>query len=710
MVSVEAPETRREALRARSAVVWVYGAWSFLASLLIFWVELMVAKLLLPRFGGSPSVWNTALVFFQVSLLAGYAGAHFLAKLDSRTHKLVQTLLVVVPLATLPIALPAFLDSQEMGPTLAVLFSLTLMVGAPFFALSTSTPTLQAWFSHSEHPRAHDPYFLYALSNVGSVAGLLGYPLIIERVLSLRGQAVSWAIGYGVFAVSTILASRLVGRWTAPRRVKSETPSMRRRLRWAAIAFIPSMALLGITRHLSTDIAAFPLLWTIPLAIYLASFVVTFRDEGRSWTKTGRGGLRPLIVLLAVLSLQVVPNTLWLTVTVTMLTLGAVSVAGHGIVYADRPDAGALTHFYMWVSIGGAAGGVFASIAAPILFDSVLEYTLALALAAILVAAPIQRRDMDQRVVGVVAFVALLLSMLVTDAGIKTALLGLAGVVGVLWLRRDWFAGVVAGMLIVTTLATTSVPLHQERTFFGVYRVQGDERVRNLTSGTTLHGSQLLTGDTMTPTGYYGRVGPVGDVFEAMPDGDRDVGVIGLGVGALVAYGDSGDSFTFYEIDPAVRDIARDRRFFTLLGDSEAAVDVVIGDGRLELEERSTRHDLLVVDAFSSDAIPVHLLTVEAFDVYLDSLADNGAILVHVSNRHLRLEPIVARIADEMGLRARTRDFVPDTDDEWVSRSIWMILEADRPLELPDGWVEAMPGPALWTDDYSNLLSVIDWN
>lgn len=710
MVSVEAREARHIAPRGGTALVWVYGAWSFLASLLIFWVELMVAKMLLPQFGGSPSVWNTALVFFQVNLLVGYAGAHLLAKLDSRMHKLVQALLVVVPIVTLPVALPAFLDSQEMGPTVAVLIALTLMVGAPFFALSTSTPTLQAWFSHSEHPRANDPYFLYALSNVGSVVGLLGYPLLIERVFTLRGQAILWTIGYGVFAGLTVLGSRLVGRWASSHPAQTETPSLRRRLRWAAIAFIPSLALLGITRHISTDIAAFPLLWTIPLAIYLASFVVTFRDGGSKWTEAGRGALRPLIVLLAVLGLQVVPDMLWLTVTVTMLMLGAVSVAGHGIVYEDRPDARALTQFYLWVSIGGAAGGLFASILAPILFDSILEYTLALALAALLVVGPVRRREMDQRVVGVVAFLALLLSALVSDAGAKTALLGLAGVIGVLWLQRIWFAGVVAGMLIVTSVATTSVALTQERTFFGVYRVQGNEELRSLTNGTTSHGSQLITGDTMAPIGYYAEQGPAGDVFEVMPEGDHDVGIVGLGVGALVTYGDRGDDFTFYEIDPAVEDIARDDRFFTLLRDSEATVEVVIGDGRLELDKRDVAHDLLIVDAFSSDAIPVHLLTLEAFQLYFDSIADEGALLVHISNRHLQLEPVVARIADELDVHARTRHYEPGPDDAWASTSLWMVLEKGRLLDLSDSWVEPTPGPALWTDDYSNILSVVDWS
>lgn len=710
MVSVEVPPTRHASTRRRTALVWVYGAWSFLASLLIFWVELMVAKMLLPRFGGSPSVWNTALVFFQINLLAGYAGAHLLAKLDSRMHKLVQTLLVVVPIATLPVALPAFLDSQEMGPTVAVLVSLTLMVGAPFFALSTSTPTLQDWFSHSEHPRARDPYFLYALSNVGSVVGLLGYPLLIERALTLQGQAISWAIGYAIFAALTVLGSRLVGRWGSYRVMVTEAPSMTRRLRWAGVAFIPSLALLGITRHISTDIAAFPLLWTIPLAIYLTSFVVTFRDGGSRWTDAARVALRPLVVLMAVLALQLVPNLLWLTVAVTMLMLGAVSVAGHGIVYEDRPEAGALTHFYMWVSIGGAAGGLFAAILAPVLFDSVLEYTMALALAALLVAGPVRRREMDQRVIGVVAFVALLLAIVVSDAGAKTALLGLAGVIAVLWLNRTWFAGVVAGMLIVTSVATTSAALAQERTFFGVYRVQENEDVRSLSHGTTSHGSQLVSGDRMTPIGYYGETGPVGDVFEVLPEGERDIGIIGLGVGALVAYGNEGDDFTFYEIDPVVEEIARDERFFTLLSNSEAGVDVVIGDGRLELEKGSVTHDLLIMDAFSSDAVPVHLFTVEAFQVYLDSITDDGALLVHISNRHLRLEPIVARIAEELGLHARTRDYSPDPGDEWATRSVWMMLERDPVLTLPETWVESTPGTALWTDDYSNILSVIEWN
>jgi spermidine synthase len=691
-------------------LVWVYGAWSFLASLLIFWVELMVAKMLLPRFGGSPSVWNTALVFFQVNLLAGYAGAHFLARLDGRRHKLVQVGLVAVPALTLPIALPALLDGQGLAPAVAVLAALTLMVGAPFFALSTSTPTLQAWFAHSSHLRASDPYFLYALSNVGSLIGLLGYPTIIERALPLRAQTTWWAIGYGVFALLTVWGARLVGRWDSPPAlVIGERPTLRRRMRWAAVAFVPSLALLGVTRHISTDVAAFPLLWTIPLALYLASFVLTFRDDGARWTRLGEWGVRILIVPAALGVLY--PNLLWLTITVPLALLTAVSLAAHGRVYRDRPSTHSLTDFYLWVSIGGAAGGLFASLVAPLVFDFIVEYPLTLVLAALLAGPAVRHHAPDRRLLVGVVVAAIAAGVVATDSETQLLALAVAGVVVVVWGNWKTLALGVAAILIASSLGETSYVLTTERTFFGVYRVHEASGFRYLMSGNTLHGAQLVEQDPTIPVSYYHSDGPAGDMFQALPGRAHDIGIVGLGVGSLTAYGESGDRLTYYEIDPVVEDLARDQRFFTYLSGSDAIVDVVIGDGRLELERLGPSHDLIVIDAFSSDAIPVHLLTLEAFQSYFESLDPGGALLVHVSNRHLDLEPVVGRIAEELGATARIRDYTPGPGVDWSSPSRWVVVEqANAPLDLPETWVLAEVGDTLWTDDYSNILSVVDWD
>lgn len=708
MVTLTAHEGSAEAPARRSGLIWVYGAWSLLASLLIFWVELMAVKMLLPRFGGSASVWNTALVFFQVNLLAAYAGAHLLSRINSRWHKLLQTALVVLPLLTLPVALPAFLESQTTAPTLAVLTSLTLMVGAPFFALSTSTPTLQAWFSYSTHPRASDPYFLYALSNVGSLIGLLAYPLLLERILTIGAQTVLWTVGYGVFAGLTVGGARLVGRWGHARNTETEPPPLRRRLTWAAFAFVPSLALLGVTRHLSTDVAAFPLLWTVPLALYLASFVITFREGGEWWSLLGKRALRVLVVPAVLVVL--ITNLLWFTVSIPLVLLAAVSLAGHGQVYRDRPDAGSLTSFYLWISIGGAAGGLFASLVAPVVFDFVIEYPLTLVLAAFLAGPALRKRAPDRRFTILVVLVGALAGAVTAHQPMRFVALGGVGLIAVLWLGRLWFGIAVAVVLTAAFSQAGSDLLASERTFYGVYRVHETAQVRFIMSGTTLHGMQFIDeGRRSTPLVYYHRDGPVGEVFSAVPNAS-DVGIIGLGVGGLTPYGDPGDTYTYYEIDPVVEQLARDESFFSFLSKAAPTVEVVIGDGRLELERLRPSHNMLIVDAFASDAIPVHLLTLEAFETYLDSLDEDGILLVHISNRHFDLEAVVGRIADELEASARVRRYSPVAEHEWMTQSVWVLVERTPSLNLSEGWEAAERGEALWTDDYSNILSVVDWS
>ena len=712
-----APEELAPPSTPGPSLLVVYGSWSLLASLLLFWVELMVAKMLLPRFGGSASVWNTSLVFFQVTLLAGYAGAHLLARLDSRRHKVVQAALVLVPLLTLPVSRPAFLDSPGTVPAVTVIVALVLMVGAPFFALSTATPTLQTWFAHSAHHRALDPYFLYALSNVGSLVGLLGYPLLVERLLPLRTQTMVWAVGYACFAVLTVVAARMVGSWQAPRVVRSTEgrPSRRRRLRWAMVAFVPSLALLGVTRHLSTDVAAFPLLWTVPLALYLASFVVAFRPEGARSTNASARMVRALAVPAALIA-ATTTQALWLTISMPLVVLTVGSIAAHGSVYRDRPDPAWVTDFYLWVSLGGALGGLFASLVTPALFDFVVEYPLGIVLFALISGPSLRDGAGRGRLAAVSAATGLLAGYLVPDDGLRVAAFGMAGIVAVAWMDRRWLAAILALILIYPVVNQTASLLASERTFFGVYRVHDRGETHDLASGTTEHGSQRFDDGqgVLDPLAYYHRAGPAGDVMRAAQIGSAslDVGVVGLGVGSLVAYGGTDDVFTFYEIDPVVEELARDPEYFTLLEEAAPEVEVVIGDGRLALEQRRPDHDLLVIDAFSSDAIPVHLLTVEAVASYLDSLSETGRVLLHTSNRHLDLEPVVGRIARELGVSARVRSYVPAEGDTLAAPSTWIVVEPAgmEQLDLGEDWEPAEVSDTLWTDDYSNILSVMVWS
>ncbi|MGA7270859.1 MAG: hypothetical protein WB239_07285, partial [Acidimicrobiia bacterium] len=547
--------------------------------------------------------------------------------------------------------------------------------------------------------------------------GLLGYPLVVERVLPLRAQAEWWTFGYLLFATATVVGALLVGSWRPSAPTATEPvgrPALTRRFRWAAIAFVPSLALLGVTRHLSTDVAAFPLMWTIPLAIYLLSFVITFRAGGEAWTALAARSLRILVVPVALIGM-ILTAELWASVSLPLLLLLTLSVAAHGRVYADRPESEWLTDFYLWVSVGGAAGGLFASIIAPSLFDSVVEFPIAVVLAALFVGPPLRRRISRPWLVLGMALALTGSGLFVGDLRGRIVVFGLAGVLGVLWLNRRLLAMVIAAIALLLPLAGSSPVVASERTFFGVYRVHEDGQLHTLMNGTTSHGTQRFedgVGD-LEPLGYYHPDGPVGDVMRTMQasHSSLDVGVVGLGVGSTAGYGRTGDRFTFYEIDQAVETVAEDTRYFTYLTGSPADVAVVIGDGRLQLEARRPHHDLLMIDAFTSDSIPVHLLTVEAVRTYLASLAPGGELLIHVSNRHLDLAPIVGRIANELGATARIDRYSPGLEAPLAAPSSWIVLDPDPSvrLQLPDDW-KPLPGNApLWTDDYSNVLSVIDW-
>jgi spermidine synthase len=330
---------------------------------------------------------------------------------------------------------------------------------------------------------------------------------------------------------------------------------------------------------------------------------------------------------------------------------------------------------------------------------------------AVLLTAPTGRGDkFDPRVALGVAMAAVIASLMVEGTVARLLILAVTGFIAMAWTRRPWTAAVFALMLVSASTASGFQVVASERTFFGVYRVLEFDDARVLMSGTTSHGIQLKDEASRNdPVFYYHDDGPVGDVFSLLPDQPLDVGIIGLGVGGLTPYAQEGDTYTYYEIDPVVEDIARDTRYFTLLADADVDSEVVIGDGRLELERIRPRHDLLIVDAFASDAIPLHLLTLEAFETYLESIEDDGSILVHISNRHLDLEPVIGRIAAELDAEARVYHYTPDEDTEWAPNSVWLLFEPDRALDLPAHWVEAEVGGSLWTDDYSNIVSVIEW-
>jgi hypothetical protein len=750
----------------RSAVTIVFGLAAFLGALLLFTVEPLIARMLLPRLGGSPAVWSGCLVFFQVTLLAGYALAHVLSRrLRAGTQVVVVGVALLASLATLPVGLDAEAQPPLDGsPLLWLLVRLGTSVGAVFLALSTLGPLLQRWFSLTSHPEAGDPYFLYALGNLGSLVGLLAYPLLIEPRLPLTGQTGVWSWAY--VAVLPLVGA---GGWVLLRdagRSRDEpaatdtgpTGARVSPLRWVVYAFLPSSIMLGATRYMATDLVSFPLLWVVPLALYLLTFVVAF--SRRRIVSPERSG-----TLLAVLALAVVAS-LWAFVRppvwllpVHALTVLAVGLVCHGRLAEGRPHPSRMTGFYLWIGVGGALGGAFNTFVAPFVFDGIVEYPLVLLLACL--ARPVatrvaqgRRAWLDIAIPAAVALAGWVLWRALAASGIESRVTVALIAIGVPTLLvattiphpRRFVLGL-AVLLGFAWLPGTDPgeTLLRKRTFYGVHKVvrrdsapfrttlgDGSERTfvvphRILYHGTTRHGVQVQDPDLRrVPTSYYHRSGPLGELFRVRDRIDRleNVGVIGLGAGTLAAYDEPPRRFTFYELDPEVARIASDPSLFTFLSDSRATTAIEIGDGRrLIAGAADGEYDLIVVDAFGSDAIPVHLLTREAFELYVRKLAPGGVLALHLTNQYLDLAPVVEALTHDLNLAGVLKSAEIESGDELLEakdRSTWAVLARERatlePLAAEGEWLElpldlpgARRGRYLWTDDYSNVPAVLRW-
>ena len=708
----------------------IFTLTAFLGAALLFNIQPLVARLLLPAYGGSATVWSTCSLFFQVLLILGYVYSHVVTtRIPRRLQPRVHLLALAIPLLALPLALP--LDAApaaDQVPVLWLLRTLAVMIGLPFVVLATSGPLLQRWYSWSSGPRAEDPYFLFAASNVGSFGGLLAYPFLIEPYFSLGEQTRGFSLGFLVFGVFAATCGFISLRGAsachaAVERHSDDSLSRRRIAVWTAYAFVPSCLMLAVTRHVSTDVAPIPLLWVAPLALYLATFVGAFAVRSRKMPNISpriSGGLGFAGILVAPLTSSL---PLPFTVMFNLLLVGVVGYAAHRMLAADRPEPRHLTTFYLAVAVGGALGGLVNGLVAPLAFDSVLEYPLTLALLPLLCLglrgestsgkAPSVPGRRPVLLVMVLTLALLVATRLVPGvSGSITVFLAIAAF-GLLGYVLSRLPGATAGCLVVVVVALTLFADgdidSRERTFYGTYEVRTSGALTSLTHGTTMHGLQSRTAEEeREPTTYYARTGPLGDIMEV--HGARDVIAVGLGIGTLAAYGESGDKYTFLEIDQAVVDIAQDQRYFTYLSGSDADVHVRVGDGRLLAGELPARQaDLVVLDAFSSDAIPVHLLTHEAFDVYADRLRPGGAIAVHISNRHFDLVPVLAATADHLGWEAAVGSGVGgglSTPSRWVllgsdqaaidalsSRNEWSSLDASRRVD--------------WTDDYSSVLTVL---
>ncbi len=725
--------------------IGIFATAIFVSAFLLFWVQPLFSKMVLPFLGGSPSVWNTAMMFFQLMLLAGYGYAHLLT---SHIGKLRWQFLIHGAVAAggavfLPFAVSRGLTPPtEASPIPWLVGLLAVSVGWPFFALSASAPLLQAWFARSRHQLSDDPYFLYAASNFGSLLALLSFPILLEPELTLAGQSNAWRFGYyGLFLV-LIAAGAFLLRTDAKASqssvIKPAAPSTigwRQRLTWIALAFVPSSLLLGVTTYITSDIASAPLLWVVPLALYLLSFIVAFARRSLlkpEWTlKTQALGI--LIVSMMVMLVLIFGRggSVLLVASVHLLTFFVTAVVCHTELAKRRPGVEGLTAFYFCMSIGGAAGGIFNALIAPVIFSSDYEYYLALVAACALRSfVGTERKDFKARdflyplalalVVATVAYRSVDASPLgLID---RIAFLVPCGIALYSFAERPFrFALGVAAVIGSAVLVQGSVDvLHMERSFFGINKVKliDGGRKTALIHGTTMHGTEFTDPKLhREPLAYYARSGPVGQAL-ALAGPRPSVAVIGLGTGALACYRKPGETWTFFEIDGAVERIARDTRYFHYLADCGGSTKVVLGDGRLSLKAVPDRHyDLIVIDAFSSDSIPMHLLTTEAIALYLHKLKSHGIILFNVSNEYLRLVPVLTTLVQSVGAAGRHQIFFPSAKEvaDGAAASEWIAIaatDADLAFLAPEKRWQAMTtehGAQPWTDDFSNIFRAIKW-
>ncbi len=693
-------------------------------------------------------VWNTAMVFFQAALLGGYLYAHWMGTrltVKPRAALLAHGALLLLPFLFLPIGIPDNLvaptSAQPIGWLLGVL---ALCAGVPFMLVATCSPFLQRLFALSGHKDARDPYFLYAASNVGSFSALLAYPILLEPELALNVQSRFWMIGYAVLVALlwTCFAVTLRGGTSETVAEEAAAPpapiAPNRIVRWLLLAFVPSSLMLSLTNYLSSDVAAIPLLWIVPLALYLLSFVVVFARRQivpiQVWPRALVILLLPLVIALAAHANE----PLQLLMPLHVLTFFVAAIVCHGELSRDRPAPAQLTAFYGWMALGGVLGGAFNSLLAPLLFSSVVEYPLTIVMVCLLLPRDLLMDKASQIATKVkatqwaaplaIGAFCLLMVLGLPRLNIATgplALLLMFGIPALLCFplsRKPLpFALGVGAILACGSFYTAGLStqiLEQRRSFFGVHRVvtSPDGRFHQLSHGSTLHGISIVD-KPREPTSYYARRGPAGDVMKMMEKRPNlRVAVVGLGAGGLGGYAQKGQNWTFYEIDPFVAQIASDPRLFQFLSGSPAPYKILLGDARQELKKAPNgAYDVLVLDAYSSDTIPVHLLTREALEIYREKLAPGGVLVWHISNKYFDLEPVVGHLAQDGGWQSLIRhDLNIDpaaTAHDGIAPSVWAVLARQTEdlgrLTRDDNWRPLRADAALWSDQKSSLWPLL---
>ena len=755
-------------LTRSGAVVALFSATLFVNAALLFSVQPMFSKMVLPMLGGTPAVWNTCMLFFQTALLGGYLYAHVTTRwLDVRKQSIVQLMLFGLTFLTLPVSVAAGWHPEGGDlPVWWLVGLLTVSLGAPFFMLSTGAPLLQRWFSESGHPSAANPYFLYAASNLGSMVALVSYPFVIEPTMRLAEQRYLWTGAYvllvlligtcalvtrrGMFARSSISPDTMTRAVAAdataadldafddvpaPATVGAERLTIWRRVRWVLLSFVPSSMLLAVTTYLSTDVASIPLLWIVPLALYLLTFVIVFARKVMIFRHAFAVWLQPpFLLILAVAIALMMQRSVTALAPTHLAAFFLTALVCHGELARDRPSVAHLTEFYLWMSVGGMLGGVFNVLVAPAVFDWVVEYPLVIVIAAALRPTIVTRRPIDRTldVVFPAALCILIMVLLRFDFppaswGDKAPVWVFGGyaLIALLFQRHSIrFALGIAAIFVGATLGRgrDESLLFRGRSFFGVYRVMAFPKHHALQSGTTTHGGQSslaeLARETLT---YYHRDGPLGQSFTWLMRNkpDRRVAIVGLGTGTIACYGRPNETWTFYEIDPLIERVAFNPKYFTYLRDCPPAKRIVLGDARLSLAQApDSSFDYIILDAFSSDAIPVHLMTREALQLYLRKLAPRGSVAFHISNRYLSLEPVLVELARDAriaGIVGADTAVTAEQTRAYKMNSKWVVLSRRAQdhalLALQPGWRVLAPKSDvdLWTDDFSNVFSVFRW-
>ena len=723
--------------------MFLYAATILVSSFLLFLVQPIIAKQILPWFGGTAAVWTTCLVFFQLALLAGYTYSDVSNRLKPKTQTTIHIVLLLVSLASLPIvAATGWKPAGDEDPLWRILGLLAATIGLPYFMLSTTGPLIQSWFAreHADPVTAKRVYRFFALSNLGSLVGLLAYPFAIEMWVSTRVQAVGWSVGYGLFvllcvgsawrarraspealvaadlaasaaaqalAPTVLVASPdaessaadapagLVGAPPAASAIEGAAvdapPGSSDYALWFTFSALASLMLLSISNHISQNVASIPFLWVLPLTLYLLTFVLVFEGRGGRGFYIRQLWLGPTLVVLGFMAwgLTAERGVLEIDYAIPLYCTGLflTCMFCHGELAAAKPAPRYLTRFYLMLSVGGAAGGMFVGLAAPKLFNGYLEMPLGLVACTLM--AVIVTRHLFNRPLTVWAPLAALVA---------------AGACTYYGWKYDEFL--------------KENTIHASRNFYGTLRVKqtladtDPDANRRLVHGVIMHGEQYIhPSHRHIITSYYGDTSGVGMALSRIHPVNQRVGVIGLGAGTLAGYGQEGDYFRLYEINPKVIDIAT--YYFYYLTGSKAKVETALGDARLVLErEKPQQFDVLAVDAFSSDAIPVHLITREALQVFLKHIKPDGAVAFHVTNRYLRLAPVVKQLADEIGYEAV---LITDDaeDDKYLSRTDWVIVTRNRDfinnedIKAKRSLIEPIAGMRTWTDDFNNLFQIL---